>query len=52
MAENGAETHGWRLKELERRMDAIERRIANAMYLLIANLLGIIAALAKLVFGG
>lgn len=47
---NGPATHEWRLAELETRMDRIERRIQAATWVLIANLGGIVALLAKAIF--
>lgn len=38
---NGEGTHEWRLGELEKRMDRLERRIQTAMYALIGNLVGV-----------
>ena len=35
-------THGWRIRDLERKMDKFESRMLTAMYLLIVNLLGVI----------
>lgn len=48
---NGEATHEWRLKQLEGRMDRVETKIQNAIYLLVANLIGIIAVLGRLVLG-
>lgn len=47
---NGLETHEWRISDLEQRMKSIEAKIQNAIYVLIANLIGVIGVLAKLFF--
>ena len=45
---NGPETHEWRIGQLETRVETIERRIQQAMYLLIANLAGVVTVLGKM----
>ena len=45
---NGPETHEWRLEQLEQRMDTVEKRIQQALYLLIANLAGVVTVLGKM----
>lgn len=52
MTENGEETYGWRIKALEARVSQVEGKIQNAIYLLIANLVGIIGVLGKLLIFG
>lgn len=47
---NGQETHEWRIQVLERRMENIEQKIQTAMYLLVANLVGVIGVLFKALF--
>lgn len=44
----GTETHEWRIGELEKRMESMEKKIQNAVYVLIANLAGVIGVLLKL----
>lgn len=49
---NGESTHEWRISQLEERMKVIEGKIQGAVYILVANMIGIISVLARLLLGG
>lgn len=50
--DNGIATHEWRIRYLETRMEKIEGRINYALYLLVANLGGIVLLLGQKLFLG
>ena len=45
--DNGEETYGWRIRHLETRVDRIEAKIQAALYMLIANLVGVVLMLVQ-----
>lgn len=44
---HGTETHSWRIVNLEKRVDRLEAKIQAALYLLVANLVGVVGVLLK-----
>lgn len=50
MADGSA--HEWRIADLERRVGSIETKINAAMYLLVANLGGIVLMLVRVIWFG
>ena len=45
---NGPQTFEWRIEQLEQRVTTVEKRIQQALYLLIANLAGVVTVLGKM----
>ncbi|HXG76460.1 MAG TPA: hypothetical protein VNJ53_07820 [Gaiellaceae bacterium] len=45
---DGHATHEWRIGQLERRMERLEATLQRGLYLLVANLVGVVIALGKL----
>jgi|FLYL01.1.fsa_nt_gi hypothetical protein len=45
---DGQATHEWRIAQLERRMEKLEVTLQRGLYLLVANLVGMVIALGRL----
>ena len=45
-------THEWRIGALERRVEAVESKINTAIYLLVANMGGIVLMLVRVLWFG